>query len=483
MRTIVIMIFIGVLNFSLYGQQKIWKESVVDSTTYQLYVKSAFKSLIQEGKEAIRNNVDFYYLRLRLGEAYYYEKQPLVALQHFKKALEFQPSDAYAKKWLVEVYALLGWAEETKTLLATLDLTTQQLNAYKIGKEKLINIEAGVQIPSFTSSQVTTQEYVEKNKMNSIFYQQIGYKFPLSNRVNVYTGFSAIQNQRTQSIDYTEHTITNGYSYQPNVLENATLNTILTRYENSSLKSTNLNQKFTANLQQYHAYIGATVLLPKEFKMQIGLNYFNIQQKLTTASYQGIVFLDSTITDPYLYRFQTKYSLNTANSSSSNGITSVSFSKAIGKWVPQVNFTLGSIASSFITQYGGVISYAPLGNQSLNFALGFSQLHDTETRNVALGKVTGKITDNLWYESFVHLGDLTNYSEGNGYVVYNVSDKISAKLGANLTYYFSSSLACSFRYDWMQRHYPIVIANNDATTLNYEKYTNHSFLTSLIWKF
>ncbi len=161
MRTIVIMIFIGVLNFSLYGQQKIWKESVVDSTTYQLYVKSAFKSLIQQGKEAIRNNVDFYYLRLRLGEAYYYEQQPLVALQHFKKALEFQPSDAYAKKWLVEVYALLGWAEETKTLLATLDLTTQQLNAYKIGKEKLINIEAGVQIPSFTSSEVTTQEYVE----------------------------------------------------------------------------------------------------------------------------------------------------------------------------------------------------------------------------------------------------------------------------------------------------------------------------------
>ena len=97
--------------------------------------------------------------------------------------------------------------------------------------------------------------------------------------------------------------------------------------------------------------------------------------------------------------------------------------------------------------------------------------------------MTGKITDNWWFEATLHLGDLTNYTEGNGYVVYNVSDKITAKVGTNLTYYFSSSLACSFRYDWMQRQYPIVIVNNGATTLNHEKYINRSFLTLLIWKF
>ena len=142
MRTIVIIFFIGVVNFTLFSQEQRWKESVVDSITFQLYSTGKFKSLIQEGILAVQHDVDFYFLRLRLGEAYYYERQPLLALVHFKKALEFQPSDVYTKKWLVEVYSFLGWAEEAKTLLATLDLTTQQSNAYKIGREKLINIEA-----------------------------------------------------------------------------------------------------------------------------------------------------------------------------------------------------------------------------------------------------------------------------------------------------------------------------------------------------
>ena len=483
MRTIVVFVFIGIVNFTLFSQEQRWKESIIDSITYQLYSTGKFKSLIQEGTSAVQHDVDFYYLRLRLGEAYYYDRQPLLALVHFKKALEFQPSDVYTKKWLVEVYSFLGWAEEAKTLLATLDVTTQQLNAYKIGKEKLINIEAGVQIPSFTSSQETTQEYVEKNKMDAIYYQQIGCKFPISNRVNIYTGFSAIQNQRTQNFSYKEHLYTNGYSYQPNVLENATLNTILNRYENSSLKSTNVNQSFNSNLQQYHAYVGASILLPNDWRMQVGLNYFTITQRLTSASYQGIVFMDSTTTDPYLYRYKTKYSFNAAESTNSNGISTISLSKVIGKWVPQLNVTVGTIASTTISQFGGILSYAPLGNQSLNFALGFTQLHDTENRNVILGKVTGKITDRWWYESTVHIGDLTNYSEGNGYVVYNVSDKITSKIGANLTYFFSSRLALSIRYDWMQRQYPVLTSNNGSFTVNDEKYTNHSFLTSLLWKF
>jgi hypothetical protein len=217
--------------------------------------------------------------------------------------------------------------------------------------------------------------------------------------------------------------------------------------------------------------------------MQVGLNYFTIAQRLTTASYQGIVFMDSTVTDPYLYRYQTKYSFNSAESINSNGISTISLSKVIGKWVPQLNVTLGTIASTTISQFGGFLSYAPLGNQSLNFGLGFSQLYDTETRNVVLGKVAGKITDRWWYESTVHIGDLTNYSEGNGYVVYNVSDKITSKLGANVTYFFSSRLALSIRYDWMQRQYPVLTSNNGSFTVNSEKYTSHSFLTSLLWKF
>jgi len=462
MRTIVVFVFIGIVNFTLFSQEQRWKESVVDSITYQLYSTGKFKSLIQEGTSAIQHDVDFYYLRLRLGEAYYYERQPLLALVHFKKALEFQPLDVYAKKWLVEVYALLGWAEEAKTLLATLDVTTQQLNAYKIGKEKLINIEAGVQIPSFTSSQETTQEYVEKNKMDAIYYQQIGCKFPLSNRVNIYTGFSSIKIHRNQSFIYKDLYL---YDLAGNL--------------NTTIKEKN----FISNLQQDQLYVGVTLLLPNEWRMQVGLNDFTIQQTLTTASYQGLSLMESQTSDTYSNRYQTKYTFNTINTTSSNQISSFSFSKVIGKWAPQLNITLGSIGNTAITQIGGSVYYAPFGNQSLSYGIGFSQLHDRETRNVVLGKVTGKITDKWWFEYCLHIGDLTNYSEGNGYVVYNVSDKITAKLGTVLTYFCTNRLAISLRYDRMQRKNSTLSINNGNSNITFEEYTNDSFLTSLLWKF
>jgi hypothetical protein len=98
MRKIVVFVFFGIVNFTLFSQEQRWKESVVDSITYQLYSTGKFKSLIQEGTLAVQHDVDFYFLRLRLGEAYYYERQPLLAIVHFKKALEFQPSDVLRKK-------------------------------------------------------------------------------------------------------------------------------------------------------------------------------------------------------------------------------------------------------------------------------------------------------------------------------------------------------------------------------------------------
>ena len=69
MRKIVVFVFIGVVNFTIFSQEQRWKESVVDSITYQLYSTGKFKSLILEGTLAVQHDVDFYFLRLRLGEA------------------------------------------------------------------------------------------------------------------------------------------------------------------------------------------------------------------------------------------------------------------------------------------------------------------------------------------------------------------------------------------------------------------------------
>lgn len=60
----------------------------VDSTTYALYEKAAWKELLIYGKDAIANNQDFSYLRLRLGYAAFMTGNYAEALRHYKKVLQ-----------------------------------------------------------------------------------------------------------------------------------------------------------------------------------------------------------------------------------------------------------------------------------------------------------------------------------------------------------------------------------------------------------
>ena len=47
----------------------------VDSTTYALYLNKDWKPLIKISKKAIQNNIDYYFLRMRLAIAYYEQKK------------------------------------------------------------------------------------------------------------------------------------------------------------------------------------------------------------------------------------------------------------------------------------------------------------------------------------------------------------------------------------------------------------------------
>jgi len=60
-----------------------------DSLTYALYLSGDWDRLIKEGRSAIDQGFDYYYLRMRLGYAYYVKGQYRMAIPHYKKAFEF----------------------------------------------------------------------------------------------------------------------------------------------------------------------------------------------------------------------------------------------------------------------------------------------------------------------------------------------------------------------------------------------------------
>ena len=99
------LLFAGV-SITALGQQMDYR--YVDSSTYQLYIHQSWDSLIEIGKTAIKNNIDYYYLRMRMAEAYNAKEQYLLSAQSFEKAREFNHSDPNASAGLYFAYLNSG---------------------------------------------------------------------------------------------------------------------------------------------------------------------------------------------------------------------------------------------------------------------------------------------------------------------------------------------------------------------------------------
>ena len=90
--------------------------SEVDSTTYQLYLDKSWDELIHVGKDAVKKDIDYYFLRMRIGIAYYEKNNYKSAQSHFRKALEFNTGDPVASEYLYYAYLFGGQTQQAALL-------------------------------------------------------------------------------------------------------------------------------------------------------------------------------------------------------------------------------------------------------------------------------------------------------------------------------------------------------------------------------
>jgi tetratricopeptide (TPR) repeat protein len=92
----------------LLWSQDVLTPALIEKETLALYHEGSWKELTAVGVKAIKNGVDYFYLRMRLGIAYYERNDYSRAITHFKKALEFNSADNAALEYLYFSYMLLG---------------------------------------------------------------------------------------------------------------------------------------------------------------------------------------------------------------------------------------------------------------------------------------------------------------------------------------------------------------------------------------
>jgi len=87
------------ISIGVKAQQPISYASV-DSTTYTFYIKGDWEKLIRVGKDAISKNIDFKWLRQRIGYAYFVKADYYAAQMQYEKALTFDEIDPMTREYL-----------------------------------------------------------------------------------------------------------------------------------------------------------------------------------------------------------------------------------------------------------------------------------------------------------------------------------------------------------------------------------------------
>ncbi|MFA6481732.1 MAG: hypothetical protein WCW62_04065, partial [Bacteroidales bacterium] len=87
------LVLLGLLVPLLVSAQEKPSFARIDSLSYQAYLKSDWKKVIEYSRDGLTAGYDYYYLRVRAGIAELNLKNPNKAAVHFRKALDFSLND------------------------------------------------------------------------------------------------------------------------------------------------------------------------------------------------------------------------------------------------------------------------------------------------------------------------------------------------------------------------------------------------------
>jgi tetratricopeptide (TPR) repeat protein len=443
-KVITIIILLSVLSIGAKSQTPISIFSI-DAETYALWAKKDWKELISVGKAALKNDIDFYYLRVRMGIAYYERKNYHMAIHHFEKAIELNPQESYLSEYLYYSYLFSGREHDARLIALTFPIPLAQ----KIGtlKENFIdqlNIHYGInriqEYSSIENFSINVDPLLDGSqeitkKLNII---SIGLKHNFSPKFSLHHTYTNIQKTA-----------------------------FLFKRENGSSK---YDQLYKTQINQY--YISASTWLGKGSTLLLGAHIINVRSPVEVKFFrQGIQY---TYTE-------------TANENSYLGF--LSYYKNL-KYITLGASIYGSNLN-YANQFQGDLSITlnPLGNLNLysTSILSYQKevfLNKKQNDAIVLNQLIGfKVFKGLWLEGFVAYGNTKNFIANNGLTVFNSTETIKERFGARGIVVLSSKVNLQITYTYSKLESSFISENDKSITYNPITFNNQTILGGLIWNF
>ncbi len=369
-----------------------------DKQTYAAYLKKDWDRVISLGKESLHNGYDFYYLRVRMGIAYFSKGNYMLAIRHFRQAFLSNQNDSMVLEYLYYCYLYSGRQSDLQSLLYNIP----QHLLVKVGLDK--NHRRGIRNINMSYDYFFNRDYPNMSNYDapalsaSDGWQTMDYSGSL---FSVLFDHAAGKNVL---IDY-------GYRY-------------LNKTRFYFYKITSYDHKNGRNTFVQHQLYGKfTFRLGHGTSLKLSGNYLNLRPQVEENTWFGGGTGSLWVTDPlhnWTLSFSLQQSLPYFSLYAGTGAADMN---NLRQWQP----------------FAGFILY-PRGNEKLYFGSRFSYLFQDYTMDHMIGNLITEpflgiqAAKPLWIEAFGSIGNYANFQEMDGWLLYNNFNPVKNSFGGSVIY-------------------------------------------------
>lgn len=450
MRKTLLIIFVASLAWFTSFAQETETTVSIDSATYSLYQQGKWKEVTVLSRSALRQGIDYFYLRLRCGLSYYFLGKYAHAEMHLAEALKFNPADRIASEYLYYAFQMQNKEMQAMSLLKKMPASlSKQLKENEPPEANLVHLDIGI----FLSDQGDVfrerdldgpgNYYGEADIFNRARYFSAGARWVSSSNLSFYAAYTYLDVDKNKLV-MTENKILLDDPYR---------------------------------VKQHQFYLNSVLQPFSGFSITPAFHFITLSLDPSTIRYD--------IQDDSYQISDTAFGLN-------NFIVSLSLMKDYRIIHAGISGAVANLNDRRQFQAGFDLAAFPLGNLDL-YAQGHLLVHIDagEMQPVAGITAGGRILRPVWLELSGTFGRVSNYFEKNASAVYNFTDVIRFRYGARVIATLSSRWLLSVDYQYIGKQADYISYNengqggNPAISPNWHplNYTDHFLTGSILWKF
>lgn len=442
-----------IISISSFAQDTL-NFKMVDATTYQSYVDKDWNKVIEVGNKALKQDIDYYFLRMRLGIAYYEETNYRKAIIHFEKAMDMNNEEVVAIEYLYYAYKNIGndiqalrTLDRSNTKYANKLLYEQKIfqNIYTFFSTRIYDADKlkDASLPAYQKEieQEKKPIYTEQFIPESYYNFQLGGTMRFSPTWRVDVSYQNFQVKKEQHI----------------------LDPFRETLEETKVKQTQWNinntfrvsNKMTASL--FFTYLSSKIDYIDIKTEMMPVQYVLVEQEKVRKMLLGIG----------LSRQQTYFDIN----------WSASFLTTIDE--PAIQTDLG-------------IKIYPFGNRKLisESKVSFLKADSTGMHPVFSQSLSYSPIERLNFSLVGNWGEMESWSNNNGYNVYNGIYGISSLYQAKVSLRVAKQFYVKLQYEYMDNSSKIWSksllpedSKDDSQVIEQNNFNTHSIIGGLIWEF